>query len=105
MKKVERLQLPNGNEPFKIWIDQLDKSARAKVYTYIDRVAAGGAKKNIKAVGDAVFEVKVNYGPGYRVYFGEVEGAIILLLVGGDKSSQKRDVKTAKQYWRDYVQK
>jgi len=105
MRKVERLQLPNGNEPFKIWINQLDKSARAKVYTYIDRVAAGGAKKNIKVLGEGVIEVKVNYGPGYRIYFGELDSAIILLLVGGDKGSQRRDIKTAKQYWRDYVQK
>ena len=88
-----------------MWIDRLDKSARAKVYTYVDRVAAGGAKKNVKALGDGVFEVKVHIGPGYRVYFGELGDAIILLLVGGDKSSQSRDVKIAKQYWRDYVQK
>lgn len=105
MRKVERLQLANGDEPFKLWIGQLDKSTRAKVYSYIDRVAAGGAKKNIKALGDSVFEVKINYGPGYRVYFGELDGAIILLLVGGVKNSQSRDIKTAKQYWRDYVQK
>ena len=52
---------------------------------------AGGAKKNIKALGDRVFEIKVNYGPGYRVYFGELDNVIILLLSGGDKSSQKRD--------------
>ena len=105
MRKVERLQLPNGNEPFKVWIDRLDRLAKAKIYTYIDRVASGGAKKNIKVIGEGVFEVKINYGPGYRVYFGELEGAIILLLVGGDKSSQRHDIKTAKQYWRDYVQK
>ena len=49
MRKIERLQLTNGDEPFKIWIDQLDRSTRAKIYTSIDRVAAGGAKKNIKA--------------------------------------------------------
>ena len=105
MKKVERLQLPSGDEPFKTWIDQLDRSSRAKIYTYIDRIAVGGAKKNINALGDSVFEVKINTGPGYRVYFGELDGTIILLLVGGDKKSQKRDIKTAKQYWSDYVQK
>lgn len=105
MKKVERLQLPNGDEPFKLWISRLDLSARVKIYTYIDRVAAGGAKKNIKSLGDGIFEVKINYGAGFRVYFGELGNAIILLLVGGDKSTQRRDITTAKQYWRDYVQK
>ena len=105
MRKIERLQLTNGDEPFKIWIDQLDRSTRAKIYTYIDRVAAGGAKKNIKALGDRIFEVKIDYGHGFRVYFGELDSTIILLLIGGDKKSQNRDINTAKQYWRDYVQK
>ena len=52
-----------------------------------------------------MFEVKVDAGPGYRVYFGELNGRIILLLVGGDKKSQKRDIKLAKHYWSEYVQK
>ena len=79
--------------------------SRAQIYAYIDRVAAGGAKRNIKSLGDGVYEVKIDVGPGYRVYFGELDGRIILLLVGGDKKSQRRDIKTAKNYWSEYVQK
>ena len=105
MWRIERLQLPTGDEPFKIWVDELDLSSRARIFAYIDRVAAGGTKRNIKSLGDGVFEVKVDVGPRYRVYYGELDGRIILLLVGGDKKSQKRDIKLAKHYWSEYVQK
>ncbi|MBP9674339.1 MAG: type II toxin-antitoxin system RelE/ParE family toxin [Bacteriovoracaceae bacterium] len=105
MKQTERLLLPNGDEPFKRWIDSLELKSRAKIYQYIDRVASGGAKKNIKSVGEGIFEIKINYGPGFRVYFGELDNTIILLLIGGDKDSQEKDIKIAKYYWKNYVQK
>lgn len=105
MKKVEQLELPNGKEPFSEWFDKLDVRTQAKVALYIDRVAAGGSKKNIKSLGDKVFEIKISFGPGYRVYFGELDNNIILLLLGGDKGSQSKDIETAKMYWSEYVQK
>lgn len=105
MKRVEQLELPNGTEPFSEWFDKLDVRAQAKVALYIDRVAAGGSKKNIKSLGDGVFEIKISFGPGYRVYFGELENTIILLLLGGDKGGQSRDIETAKMYWSEHVQK
>jgi len=81
----------------------LDTTTRQKVSVYLERVAMGGAKRNIRSVGDGVFEVKIDYGPGYRVYFGEEGKTIILLLLGGDKASQFRDIRQAKEYWRSYV--
>ena len=105
MKAIKVLQLDNGKEPFHEWLDGLDKKTQAKVHTFIDRVAFGGGKKNVKTVGNGVFEIKINFGPGYRVYFGEDGKTIILLLLGGDKSNQNKDIKTAQQYWRQYVSK
>ena len=105
MKKVYNLILPNNKEPFEEWIRKLDERSRSNIDTYIDRIASGGGKKNIKFLGDGVFEIKINYGPGYRVYFVEEENHIILLLIGGNKRTQKRDITKAKGYWRDYVQK
>ena len=59
-------------------------------------------KKHIKSLGDGVFEIKIPHGPGLRVYFAEIENVIMLLLLGGDKSTQTRDIKKAKEYWRQY---
>jgi putative addiction module killer protein len=53
-------------------------------------------------VGEGVYELRINYGPGYRVYFGQVEETIVLLLIGGDKSTQEQDIRKAKTYWTDY---
>lgn len=105
MKKVNLFRLPNGKEPFKEWFERLDIRSQAKVATYIDRVAAGGSRKNIKALGDEVFEIKINFGPGYRVYFGEENKSLILILLAGDKSTQIKDITQAKFYWSEYVQK
>jgi putative addiction module killer protein len=103
VKKVRWLELPNGKVPFLLWIDKLDTSSKACILSYIDRVAMGGAKKNIKPLGDQIFEIKINKGPGFRVYFAETREEILLLILGGNKSSQSRDIGMAKLYWRNYV--
>ncbi len=68
----------------------------------IQRVAQGGSKKSIKALKDGVFELKIPQGPGYRIYFAEDGNEIIILLIGGDKKTQGRDIDKAKEYWRSY---
>jgi putative addiction module killer protein len=67
------------------------------------RVAFGnfGDCKSLKG-GDGVSELRINYGPGYRIYYGVCNRALILLLVGGDKSDQKKDIEKAKSYWNEY---
>jgi len=82
-------------EQFSIWLDALrDIKARARVQARIERLSLGNAG-DVKPVGAGVSEMRIDYGPGYRVYFKKVGRTIIILLVGGDKGSQQSDIKTA----------
>ena len=78
-----------------------DIRGRAKIRARIARVRAGNLGKR-QSVGKGVFELKIDFGPGYRVYFGQVADAMVILLCGGDKSTQAKDIKTAHEYWADY---
>ena len=68
----------------------------------LNRVRLGNLG-DAKAVGNGVFELRIDFGPGYRVYFGEQKGAIVVLLCGGDKSTQQKDIQVAKEYWSDFL--
>jgi putative addiction module killer protein len=93
---------PNGKNPFRKWLHELrDVGARAKIRVRLNRVRLGNFG-DAKAVGGGVSELRIPYGPGHRVYFARAGDTIVLLLCGGDKSSQKRDIETAKEYWLDY---
>ncbi len=105
MKEVKALKLSNGKIPFENWIQNLPTIERAIIDAYIDRISSGGGRKNVKNLGDGIFEIKIKRKPGYRVYFGEDSKYLILLLLGGDKGSQKADIKKAREYWRQYAQK
>ncbi len=91
-----------GEKPFKEWLDGLkDIMARQKIRIRLDRVRLGNLGKN-RSVGEGVYELKINYDPGYRVYYGLDKKTVVLLLLGGDKSSQKKDISQAKTYWEDH---
>jgi len=82
-------------EVFVKWLDSLrDIRARARVLVRIERLASGNPG-DVKPVAEGVSELRINYGPGYRVYFKNQSGELIILLAGGDKSSQIRDIKAA----------
>jgi putative addiction module killer protein len=104
MRRVKYLRLENGREPFREWFLKLDILTQVRIQSYLDRVVVGGGKNNIKSIGDGIFEIKLKFGPGFRLYFTE-DGKFILLLLGGDKSTQNRDIEKAKLYWREYVSK
>ena len=82
-------------ETFVKWIDALkDIRARARILVRIERLAAGNPG-DVKAVGEGVSELRIDYGPGYRVYFKRQGQKVVILLAGGDKRTQTKDIKTA----------
>jgi putative addiction module killer protein len=82
-------------EVFSAWLDRLrDLNARARVQARIERLAAGNPG-DVEPVGEGVSELRINYGPGYRVYFMKQGRRLVVLLAGGDKSPQAKDIKTA----------
>ena len=84
-------------EEFDEWLSSLaDQKAQAKIASRIERLGLGNPG-DVKSVGAGVSEMRVPYGPGYRVYFKQTDKTIILLLCGGDKSTQKRDIRRAKE--------
>lgn len=92
-----------GKEPFSDWESRLDKPMRAAVMRRLDRVRLGnfGDAKRLQGVS-GIWELRIDQGPGYRVYFGKEGSMIVVLLCGGSKKSQTRDIAKAKQYWLDY---
>ncbi len=92
----------NGKAPFSDWLIGLrDISGRAVIRTRINRLRLGNFG-DCKLVGSGVFELRIDYGPGYRVYLGKEADKLVVLLSGGDKRSQKRDIAQAQKYWVDY---
>lgn len=101
-KELQIYVTEEGREPFSEWLTSLrDYKARAKIRVRLDRVRLGNFG-DCHGVGDGVQELRIDYGPGYRVYFGQEGSTIVLLLCGGDKSTQTKDIETAKQYWITY---
>ena len=91
----------NGGEPFADWFADLEAVGRAKVARAIARMEQGNFS-NIKSVGEGVLEYRIDFGPGYRVYFGRDGETLVILLTGGTKKRQQRDIDAARAYWRDY---
>lgn len=91
-----------GRDPYQVWLDRLkDLRARVAIQRRIDRIAAGHFGDH-KPCRDGVCELRVDVGPGYRVYYARHAQAVILLLCGGDKRTQASDIEKAVKYWIDY---
>lgn len=90
-----------GDCPFEEWFAGLDSMAASKIVVALARVEAGNLS-NAKSVGAGVLEFRIDWGPGYRVYFGRDGDVLIILLNGGTKKRQQRDIETAKIFWADY---
>ena len=101
-RELELYVTEEGRAPFTEWLNSLrDIRGRVKIRTRLDRVQLGNFGDHA-GVGEGVEELRIDFGPGYRVYFGQAGTKVILLLCGGDKSTQTQDILQAKSYWTDY---
>jgi putative addiction module killer protein len=91
----------SGRSPFARWFDGLNAPAAAKVATALARIEAGNFS-TVKGVGAGVFEYRIDFGPGYRVYFGKDGDTLVILVAGGSKKHQQHDIQTAQDRWKDY---
>jgi putative addiction module killer protein len=92
---------PFGRSPYASWFDRLNAQAAAKVAAALTRLALGNFS-NVKGVGSGVFECRIDFGPGYRVYFGKDGERLVILLGGGTKKRQQQDIEVALVNWQDY---
>lgn len=91
----------DGSSPFGKWFTRLNAKAAAKVVTALYRLEQGNMS-NVKSVGKGVFEYRIDFGPGYRVYFGQQGNALVILLDGGTKKRQGKDIGNAQKLWAEY---
>ena len=101
MPEIRYYVAAGGAQPFAEWFADLEAAARAKVTRAIVRLEQGNFS-SVKSVGEGVLEFRIDFGPGYRVYFGRDGDALVILLTGGTKKRQQRDIDTAHEYWQDY---
>lgn len=90
-----------GKKRFAVWFESLDAIAAAKVTMALTRIERGNLS-NAKGVGGGVLEYKIDFGPGYRIYFGKDGERLVILIGGGTKKRQDQDIAAAKQCWMDY---
>jgi len=101
-RKLILYMTPDERTPYSEWVRSLrDVAGALRVRTRMKRVAQGHLGDH-KSVGGGVHELRFDFGPGYRVYFGMMGDAVVILLCGGDKGSQGKDVARAKEYWADW---
>jgi putative addiction module killer protein len=100
--EIDYYKTTEGKAPFKEWLDALrDVNGRAKIRIRLDRVRLGNLGDH-NTVYEGVWELRIDYGPGYRVYFAKEGNRLILLIIGGDKDSQRRDIVRAAGYLQDH---
>lgn len=90
-----------GSSPYARWFNRLNAAAAVKIATAVHRVEQGNFS-NVKGVGAGVYEYRIDFGPGYRIYFGKDGDWLVILLLGGIKNRQDKDIAAAKRLWLDY---
>lgn len=101
MLEIRYYVAADGRQPFAEWFADLEPVTRAKVARAIARMEQGNLS-NVKPVGGGVLEYRIDLGPGYRVYFGRDGETLVILLTGGSKKRQQRDIEAAAAFWQDY---
>jgi putative addiction module killer protein len=92
----------DGKRPFSLWLSMLDRPVRNRIRARLARFTAGNLGDH-KSLLDGLWEARLAFGPGYRIYFGKDGDALIVLLGGGSKATQRQDIWRARRSWRDYV--
>lgn len=101
-REIQNYLREDGTSPFEEWLNALkDTNAKAKIRARLKRVSLGNLG-DYKSVGESICELRIDCGSGYRIYFRQIGSAIVLLLCGGDKSTQDQDILKAKEYWAQY---
>jgi len=102
MYQIEDYCTEDGRIPFKEWLMGLaDRQAKAKVLTRVQRMKTGNFG-DCKPLQDGVWELRIDHGPGYRIYYAQAGKTVFLLLIGGDKGKQQSDITKAVSYWQDW---
>ncbi|MBV9769359.1 MAG: type II toxin-antitoxin system RelE/ParE family toxin [Bryobacterales bacterium] len=101
MVEVRAYATEDGKSPYRKWFGGLNAPAAVKVTTALERMEDGNFS-NAKPVGSGVSEYKIDFGPGYRIYFGMDGETLVILLCGGTKKRQSNDIKAAQKLWTDY---
>jgi putative addiction module killer protein len=102
MKQIRIYQDYNGRKPLIEWLDNFkDIDTKARILKRLRRIEQGNFG-DCQPIGEGLSELRMFFGAGYRVYFGQVDDVVVLLLCGGDKSSQNSDIIKAKQCWKDF---
>src|SRR5579863_9663476 len=101
-KELRIYSTADGKKPFQEWIESLkDGEAQARILVRLERVRLGNLG-DWKSIGEGLCELRIDAGPGYRVYLGQDAGSVVILLCGGSKATQRGDIADAKRYWKDY---
>jgi putative addiction module killer protein len=99
---IQTYRTDDDVEPYVAWLGALpDRQAKARIVVRVNRMA-GGNLGDVKPVGDGVWEARIDYGPGYRLYYAQAGRRFILLLIGGDKRTQQSDIAKAHGYWNNW---
>jgi len=99
--EIKFFETENGKNPVIEWLNELDKIYKERVSQRFNRIMHGNIGDH-KSIGDGIFELRFDFGSGYRIYFGKEDNKIIILLYAGDKKTQENDIKKAKKYWQEY---
>ena len=102
-KQLEIFVTKDGRTPFTEWLESLkDKTSQFRIKERLDRVSLGNLG-DYKSIGEGVYELRLTIGPGYRIYFGLETDTFMILLLGGSKKGQQRDIHKSKEYWKDHL--
>ena len=99
--EIREYLTPEGDSPYRDWLSSLDVKVKARVQARVMRFEQGNLGDH-KFVDDGVWEARLMFGAGYRIYYALDGQTVLLLLLGGDKRTQQKDIKRAQQYWQDY---